>query len=158
MLGHPSALLRSEAADLVGLPFQVATEKLNGTHVSLVELATDLAEVLLTNAGDSSRQQAYFYLLMAADSTRKVHERDCNFGSTLDRHYFFVDQDSKGLFFMAEYRKGFAAEVIAIMRSRQGDYEQYLLQLLDNANFMTLDAGARGRFVEDCFMTIARPI
>ena len=42
------------------------------------------------------------------------------------------------------------------MRSRQGDYEQYLLQLLDNPNFMTLDSGARGRIVEDCFAIILR--
>jgi hypothetical protein len=42
------------------------------------------------------------------------------------------------------------------MRSRQGDYERYLLQVLDNPNFMTLDAGARGRIVEDCFAIILR--
>ena len=144
------------AADLVGLPFQVAAEKLNGTQVSLNELARDLAELLLTSAGDGSRQQAYFYLLMAADSTRKDSERGCNFGSTLDGDYFYVDQDSSGRFFIAEYREGFAAEVLAIMRSRPGDYEQYLLALLDNPNFITLDAGAKGRIVEDCFTIILR--
>jgi len=143
-------------ADLAELPFQVAAEKLNGKYVSMVDLAKYLAEELLTNAGDASKQQAYFYLQMAADSTKKVNERDCNFGSTLDGDHFYVDKDSEGSFFIAEHREGFAAEVIAIMRSRQGDYEQYLLQLLDNPNFMTLDAGARGRIVEDCFAIIFR--
>ena len=91
---------------------------------------------------------------MAADSTRKVHEGDCFFGSTLDGDYFFVDKDSNGRFFIAEHREGYAAEVIATMRLRQGDYERYLLQLLDNPNLMTLDSGARGRIVEDCFAII----
>jgi hypothetical protein len=85
-----------------------------------------LAEDLLRNRHDASKQQAYFYLQMTADATKKGNERDCNFGSTLDGNLFYVDVDSQGHYFIAEHRAGFAAEVIAIMRSRQGDYERYL--------------------------------
>ena len=46
------------AADLAGIPFQVAAERLKGVQVSIANLAQDLAEDLLTNATDASRQQA----------------------------------------------------------------------------------------------------
>eukprot|EP00978_Attheya_sp_CCMP212_P024936 scaffold79249_cov73-Attheya_sp.AAC.1 len=144
------------AATLNDLPFQVAAEKLKGLQVSLVELANALAQDLLINYDNALNQQAYFYLQMTADGTKKVDERDCNFGTTLDGDHFYVEIDSDRCYFIAEHRDGFAAEVIAIMRSRQGDYGRYLLQVLDNVNFMTLDAGARGRIVEDCFAIILR--
>ena len=46
------------AADLAGIPFQVAAERLKGVQVSIANLAQDLAEDLLTNATNASRQQA----------------------------------------------------------------------------------------------------
>ena len=106
------------AATLTELPFQVAAEKLRGVQVSLVELAKSLAEELLTNYSASSNQQAYFYLQMTADGTKKDYERDCDFGSTLDGDHFYVEIDSDGRYFIEEHRDGLAAEVIAIMRSR----------------------------------------
>ena len=69
--------------------------------------------------------QAYFYFQMVADSTRVDHERNCNFGFTLDGDVFLVDRDITRRYFQM------AAVIIAVMRSRQGDYEQYLLQLVD---------------------------
>lgn len=110
------------AKTLTELPFQVAAEKLTGRKVSLLELAKDLAEKMLKNPGDD----AYYYLQMAADVTKKDHKRDCDFGATLDGEHFYVDSADDGRFFIAEYREGFASEVLAIMRSRQGDYEYYL--------------------------------
>jgi hypothetical protein len=110
------------AAILTELPFQVAAEKLKRLQVSLVELATFLAEDLLTNYRDASNQQAYFYLQMTADGIKKGRRARL-------RLWFFsrwgplLRRGRKGgCYFIAEYRDGFAAEVIAIMRSRQGDY------------------------------------
>lgn len=112
------------AKTLTALPFQVAAEKLTGRKVSLLELAKSLAEKMLNNPGDND---AYYYLQMAADGTKKEHKRDCDFGTTLEGDHFYVDMSADdGRYFIAEHREGFASEVLAIMRSRQGDYEDYL--------------------------------
>lgn len=78
-------------------------------------------------------------------------------GLSLDADRFYVKGvPGVGPFSIEEHRPGLAAAIIAQMKSRQGDYERYLLGLLDNANFMLLDAGVRGRILEDCFTVIFR--
>lgn len=124
-------------------------------YTPTTELATELAEDLLGNPGNPEKTQAYFFLLLVADSTRMDTEADVSFGTVLDGGYFYVEQDEDG-YYIAEHHEGFAAEVFAIMRSRHGDYEQYLVAVLSNTNFSTLDAGAKGRIVEDCFFIILR--
>ena len=47
------------------------------------------------------------------------HERNCNFGLTLDGDVFLVDRDIARRYFQM------ATVIIAIMRLREGDYEQY---------------------------------
>ena len=121
------------ADDLTGLPFQVAAEKINGTEVSLPQLAQEFAEQLLSKPGDASSHQSYFYLQMVADSTEKGREQDCMFGRALDGDHFYVER-SGGRFCIKEHREGFAAMIISHMKSREGDYERYVLGLLDNGS------------------------
>ena len=95
----------------------------------------------------------YVYLQMAADSVVKAAEMDCNFGRALDGDLFYVEESRGrgGGFCIKEHRVGLAAEIIAYMKSRPGDYENYLLGLIQNPNFLQLDPGARGRIMEDCY-------
>ena len=107
--------------------FLVASEKLQETYVSLPQLAADFAEDLLSRCDDASSHQAYFYLQMVADSTQKDCEVDCMFGRALDGDHFYVE--GKGPFTIQEHRDGLAAAIIAHMKSREGDYERYLLAI-----------------------------
>lgn len=149
-----------DAANLTGLPFQVVAEILTGRAEPLADMARDFGRMLFrTRAQDDgdSNQRALFYLNMAADGTQKAAEEDCDFDDMLNPDDFYVEKDLEtGRFFIEEHRPGYAAAVLRFLRSRTGDYRNYLLLVMGNVNFSEMDAGAQGRIVEDCFFVVLK--
>lgn len=139
----------SAAAELDGEPFQVAVEKMQGITPSN-EKAFAIALRIIKSPQDAGQMQAFFCLQMVLASTKTVVSTELQaMAAQLDEDQFYVEQDESNFFYIAEHRKGFADEILKIMRSHRGDYATYLLSVLSNPNFSQLDPGAKGRIVED---------